>query len=261
MRGPPSEIDEAVPPQFAGARPVWQSRLADGRRVLLIARVVPLNQENQEHIARLRGAHGPKFTFAGGSPESPSVELSEVVWSDTGSNVILIVPAGSETIRKLGKPASREAAAKHRRQPEVDCVCPDASIDLVAPNGARVGVLVLQGRKDSITLSKNEHVVVALGHFRFTRIDENIMPGQSFELRPLSVSAIPTIAGLRPREWNYSVSCAYDGKNLFVTIRPLSAALLAVESKSHSDLQGHEQVIITAPPSELTRVPRRVSRE
>lgn len=247
-----SGTTSAMPPQFSGAQPLWKSTLADGRQALLLARVMPLNEENQEHIARVRGANGLKVTYAGETPPSPHVELAHVFWSTTGGNVILIIPAGTETIRKLGKPASLESAGSHRRQPEVDCECPNASVELRAPNGARVAVLALEGGRTRVTLSKNEHIATQLGQFRLTRFDENLIAGQKFELPPVSLLAAASVAGLRPREWNYRVSCAYDGTDLSVTIRPISAALRIGESDSHPDLRRDEQVLLTAPSSALT---------
>lgn len=245
----PAGTTAPIPPQFGRAHPLWKSALADGRQVLLIARVGPLDEGNQETLARLRGAGGPKVTFAGGTPTSPHMELTEV---HPGGNVILIVPMGTESIRKLGKPASLESAESQRRQPEVDCECPDASVELRAPNGARVAVLQLEGGRNRVTLSKNDHVATQLGQFRLTRFDENLIAGQRFELPLVSLAAIPSVAGLRPREWNYGISCGYDGTNLSVTISRRSVGLLISESDSHSDLREDEQVILTAPSPNLT---------
>jgi hypothetical protein len=49
----------APPPQFGTARQLWRSSLADGRSVMLVGRVMPLDTENQQHIDRLRGVDGP----------------------------------------------------------------------------------------------------------------------------------------------------------------------------------------------------------
>jgi hypothetical protein len=242
---------QPVPAQFAGAQALWTTTLADRRHASLIARVMPLNKENQEHLARLRGPDGPKATFASGQPSSPHVELSHVFWSGTGGNVILIVPAGSETIRKLGTPASSEAEPSKRQQPEVECVCPSASVILRAPNGAIAAELILEGEERRVTLSKNEHVTTRLGQLRLKRFDENLLAGERFELPPVSLPAIPSIAGLRPREWNYTVHCSYDGTHLSVSIPPTSVGLLIKRSDSVTALQLGDQVIVTAPPSDL----------
>jgi hypothetical protein len=170
---------------------------------------MPLNAENQEHIRRLRGADGPKVTFSG--TPAAEVELYHVFWSGTGGNIVLIVPAGSEAIRELGVPASQESAA-NKRQPEVELACSDASIDMQAPNGAHVATLILAGQHGQVRLSKNEHITAQIGMFRLATINENLMPKHRFELPPLSLRCVPSIATLSPREWSFRISAAYDGK-------------------------------------------------
>lgn len=239
-----------LPTQFGGAQPLWIATLTDGRHVTLIGRVRPLDAENQEHLARLRGADGPKATFEG-EPTSPHLELSHVFWGP-GGNIVLIVPAGSEAIRTLGTPASLEQDATKRRQPEIVYMSPDGFLSLRAPNGVAVAELVLKGDRGHVKLSKNEHVTVQLGQLTLTIFDEGLLEKERFELPPLSFSAVPSIDGRSPREWNYSVRCAYDGIHLTVVVLPSSTGLTVQSSDADGPLILGEQVVLTAPSSDLT---------
>jgi hypothetical protein len=239
-----------LPTQFGGARTLWVATLTDGRHVTLIGRVMPLDAENEEHLARLRGADGPKVTFDE-EPTAPHLELCHVFWGP-GGNIVLIVPAGSEAIRTLGKPASLEQDAAKRRQPEIPYMSPDGFLTLHAPNGEAVAELVLKGDRGHVKLSKNEHVIVQMGQLTLTIFDERLHKGECFEVPPLSFSAIPSINGRSPLEWNYYVRCAYDGINLTVVVRPSSTSLMVQSSDSDSPLLLREQVLLTVPSSEIT---------
>lgn len=238
-----------LPAQFRGAQSLWGAALADGRQVTLIGRVVLLDSENEDHLERLRGADGPKATFEA-EPTTLNLELSHIFWGP-GGNIVVIVPAGAEAVRTLGKPASLEPDATKRRQPGVDYMSPDGLLTLHAPNGVAVGELVLIGDRGRATLSKNEYVIVRLGQLALTVFRENLIGGEQFELSPRSLPAVPSVDGRSPREFNYSVRCAYDGVNLSVVIRPLSVGLTVQSSDSGGPLRLGEQVLLTAPASEL----------
>lgn len=239
-----------MPPDFGQYQAVWTSPLTDGRQVLLTARVAALDLENQAHITRLRGAEGPKVTFASAS-QSAHVELTHVFWSG-GGNVVLIVPAGSEAIRQLGRPASQLELASDRRQPEVPYSFPDASCDIIAPNGATIATLTLTGAHGSVNVSKNEYVPLPMGSAHLLRHDANLLTGQTFEVPPILLDAVPSIAGIRPRNWQYRVSCTFDGADLSVTLRPLSVSLRAKGDTTASPLLGDERLLLRAPSEGLT---------
>lgn len=239
-----------IPSQFGGANPLWIATLADGRHVSMIGRVLPLDKENQEHLSRLRGADGPKATFDG-EPTSPHFELSHIFWGP-GGNIVLIVPAGSEAIRKLGKPASLEAEPSKRRQPEIAYMSPSRSLTIHAPDGVAVAELILTGQRGHVQLSKNEHIVTQLAELSLTAFSEGLRSGERFELRPLSFPAPPSIDGRSPREWNYVVRCSYDGTKFIARIGSNSAGLMVPAHDYKGPLQAGEQVILTAPSPDIT---------
>ncbi len=241
------------PPQFGGARQLWKSSLADGRSVLLVGRVIPLDAENQNHIERLRGVDGSKATFSGTTTSPPQMELTQVFWSPQGGNIALIVPVGEEAIRRLGKPASTESDEPGLARLEVDVACPDASCEIIAPNGAVIATVLIAGSANRVKLAKNEHVGSQLGTVRLVMHAEHLIRGQTFETPVFRLECIPTVAGVRPRDWAYSASCAYDGASLTVTIRPMSVGLLFDDrSAASSGLQHSEQIILVAPAGGLS---------
>lgn len=238
-----------LPTQLAGAQILWVATLPDGRHVTLIGRVMTLDAENQEHLARLRGADGPKVTFEG-EPTSPRLELSHVFWGP-GGNIVLIVPAGSEAIRTLGTPASLEQETTKRRQRVLAYMSDDGFLALRAPNGMAVAELLLKGEQGEVKLSKNEHVTAQLGRLTLTVLDNALLEGQCFELPPIPFAVVPSIDNRFPRNWNYFVRCAYDGSRLTVVVRPTSTALAVQSSDPDGPLRLGEQVVLTAPPSDL----------
>jgi hypothetical protein len=159
---------------------------------------------------------------------------------------------GEEAIRKLGKPASASDEA-HRARPEVAFACPDASCEVTAPNGAVVATLQITGSSGRVQLSKNEHIRVAIGIVRLIMHADNLIAGLRFETSVFKVECIPTVAGLRPRDWAYGASCRYDGARLTLTVRTMSVALFAEQHPATpSSLSPFEQIILVAPAGGLS---------
>lgn len=237
--------------QFAGGRLLWRSSLRDGRAVALIGRVIPIDAENQAHIERFRGVDGPKVTLSDTPKSPPEMEVCQVSWSQEGGNFALVVPMGSEAVRTIGRPTSQDADGGLSRRPEVAVNCTDASCAVTAPNRAVVATVSICGSAGRATLSKNEHVRVQLGTIRLTMHTEHLIAGQTFETSSFTIESVPTVDGIRPRNWDYSVRCKYDGVALTATIRPRSVGLMTNESSS---LPLDEAIIFVAPVDGLTIV-------
>jgi hypothetical protein len=241
-------VPGSAPPHFCGARQLWRSSLADGRPVMLVGRIMPLDAENQQQIKRLRGIDGPKVTFSGAPGARRQVEVYHVFWSPQGGNIVLVVPAGEETIRKLGEPASSTSEGPDSARSEVDFTCPNASCEVKAPNGAVIATFEIVGSEGRVQLSKNRHIKVQIGVVRQTMRADTLIAGHIFETPPFRLTCVPTVAGLRPRDWAYTASCHYDGARLTLRVRTLSASLIAdTFSASPSSLSPSEQIILSAP--------------
>jgi hypothetical protein len=245
------DTNASLPGQFAGGRLLWRSSLIDGRAVALIGRVTPIDAENQAHIERFRGVDGPKVTLTDVTKSLPEMEICQVSWSQEGGNFALIVPMGREVVRTVGGPTRHGADGAPARRPEVSVICPDASCEIVAPNRAVIGNVSICGTVARATLSKNEHVRVQLGTIRLAIHAEHLITGQTFETPSFTMECVPTVDGRKPRNWDYSVHCKYDGEALIATIRPNSVGLLANESSS---LPPEEGIILVAPVDGLTLV-------
>ena len=245
-----ADFETANPPAFAGAPRLWGASLPDGRHALLLGRVMPLDGENQGHVERLRGPDGPKLTYRS-LPDSPQTELTHM-HGGPGGNIALIVPTGDEVIRKLGAPASKEADLTRRRQLELEFACPDASCEIHAPNGATVATLTLTGSEGRATVSKNEHVTTQIGVVSLALHEGRLIPGGGFVLPTIPLTAVPTIGGLRPRQWTYDVGCAYDGEVLKVAIDLHPVGLIPKGTTPPMMFFDDEQLSLTCPTSTLT---------
>ena len=242
--------DEPDPPGFAGALRLWEASLADGRHAVLLGRVMPLDEENHRHIERLRGSDGPKVTVAS-PPASHHTELIHI-HSGPDGNVVLIVPAGDEVMRKLGAPASHEDTPARRRQPELEFVFPDASCEIHAPNGASVATLAITGSQGRVTVSKNEIIKTQVGAVTLSLQPRALIPGGQFVLPTIPFPAVPTVAGLSPQQWIYEVTCAYDGTALKIGIGPNSVGLIANGTTAPALFSEDEQLSLTCPSSGIT---------
>jgi hypothetical protein len=236
-----------VPAPFANAKHLWHVTHSDGRSVLLVGRVVRVDEENRNHLNRLRGPDGPKFTLASG--DSPAYfELMDFHWSTEGSNVILVVPTGEEAIRQLEVPA----VAAIERTPTIEISCPDASLDFVAPNGATVAKLRVEGTSHAVQLRKNEHVATTFGNVHLTIYANNLLKGESFETGISTLECVPRVAGAHPPRWVYCISCAFHDTELTATIRTQSAGVrVGADDAARYGLLQLEEIVLVAPVSEL----------
>ena len=80
-----------LPAQFLPAgRPLWRTRLRDGRPAVLVARMLELDSQNRDHIKYLREELKPTVTFST-MPSGRYMELFRL--RNLGQSVIVLAPA------------------------------------------------------------------------------------------------------------------------------------------------------------------------
>jgi len=86
----------SLPPQFFGAEVVWQTPLRNRRPVVLIARILKMDDANRERVRYIREELKPRANFTAELQSPPYVEVRHAFWHPTGGNVILVIPMGKE---------------------------------------------------------------------------------------------------------------------------------------------------------------------
>src|SRR6185436_6794959 len=76
-----------LPRQFCSAQPVWRARLRDGRTVILVARILEIDDLSRERLKKMREIHA---NVTGPPGEDAYLEVWSAHWSATGGNVIIV---------------------------------------------------------------------------------------------------------------------------------------------------------------------------
>lgn len=231
-----------VPDELAGGSPLWIAKLSDKREVILVGRIMPMDQQNRDQINYLRRELVPKATLSKGTGEDVYVEIRRVVWDPVGGNILLVAPMGPEAVR------TPEAPAQNVERRTVTVSNPGGIIEIPAPNGAVVGTLILSKAYKGISLQKNIESEDSLGKATLTLNPRNLIPGEKFQTTPQLFSVVPSIDRAEPRKWEYKVVSSFDGSTLTVELRQLSVALRNANlSAPMSCLSDTEELVMRAP--------------
>jgi hypothetical protein len=242
----------SLPDMLRGARPIWQTALQDGRAVVLVARVLAMDQQNAAAIKFIRSELNPKVNLAGKpTGQLPYIEIMHAFWS-AGGNVMLVIPMGAEGHRfDEDADADMESAASDARS--ITISCPDSSIPILAPDGVAVGTLAIVGATSEILLVKNKEVVGLFGTITLSIDPAKLRLGETFTRPRVGIVCIPTIGGARPRTWEYPINVSFDGEILTAEIGQQSAALRNSNlSTPLVGLEPSEELLVRAPVSEVS---------
>lgn len=239
----------SLPGAFINSSQIWQSSLKDHRTVLLVARIPPMDQENEKQLNFIRSELNPKANFEGKLTGQPTyLECIHAFWGP-GGNVVFVVPMGREGYRFEGDDQEPDTTNSQPTQMS----CPTISVPISAPNGAIVGTVLIAGATSDIALVKNASVISVLGSVTLSIDTEALRFGEQFTRPSVAISCVPTIGGAQPKTWDYLINTRFDGKKLNVKIGAISAALrnrnLPVPA---SILKDDEELLMRAPAAEIT---------
>jgi hypothetical protein len=249
----------ALPNECPGAAQIWRTRLRDGRYVVLLSRIIPFDEQSTSVLRHIRIERQLKLNFVGSPPrEAPYGEALHAYWSDHG-NVIFVVPLGAEGRRfdpenagaKSGGPVDSRALT-------VDC--PDASTNLIAPDGAVVGLISIKGSSGQLLLVKDNEVMHPIGEVSLQIYSAALRWGKENEFtRPrFSMECTLVIGGARMRRWEYLYELSFDGSALSVSILPLSVALRNANlNNAIPGLGSAEEIVVRAPAATVLRLTAR----
>lgn len=241
----PVPSDEALPKELsAGTRPIWRASLQDGRQALLAARIMPMKDQDDADIAFIRRKVNPRLNYhQKGPPNRHYLEVHNVAWSGDGGNIIAVVPMGKEAFREPEEPSAVDSDKR-----VVPVLCPDASIDISAPDKSVVAKLSLAGCSIVMNLRKNERTICSNGRLSLKVDWDRLVQGQKFKRPAQYMMATPVIAGAEPGGWAYPVRVQFDGQRLSIRILSSSAALRNVNlPQPMPNVLESEEVLIAAP--------------
>jgi len=239
----------SLPHEFLPAAcPLWRTLRKDKRSVVLIARVLPIDEQSDAAIKFLRQQLQPHVNLPTAQSILPYVEVRHVFWDPAGGNVLLIVPMGKESCR-LQSGIVRGNLARGSATPRaIEIASPSASIQIIAPNGSVVATLSFDGASEHVVLTKGSEVRARLGRLLLSIDPSNLMWGESFQTPPILCSCVPTIDGAQPRSWVYTIFATFDGASLTADVRQLSAGLRNSNlSAPMSNIEPTEELVLSAP--------------
>lgn len=242
--------DAAPPQEFGGASILWRSLLRNGRPAVLIARILPLDDQNKTALHNIWEEISPTVNFDR-KPSGFYMEVMHAHWHPQNGNILLVIPMGTGHARfpgdrVLSGPASAATEAA------VTVANPTARISIAAPNGATVATVGIQGTTSAVTLKRDEHLTAHLGIVTLAIQPENLIAGSKFQAQPVRLSCVPSVNGASPREWMYTIVSSFDGETFVSEIRALSAGLRP--AKLVGELTGilkTDEIVMTAPPASL----------
>ncbi len=240
-----AKVPPPIPRELAPAMTLWRSRLRNQRPVLLLGRLIPMDDSNRKLIDYYRREMNPKVNFSK-LPEKPYVELRPIAWDAVGGNVMLVIPMGKEAIRTTPEPTDAEAGDSRA----IAISSPPASISINAPNGAVVATLSLSGVTRELTIRRNVDVRGNLGTATLTIDASSLIVGDDIYFRTprISCTCLPSIDEGQPRVWDYSVHARFDGHRLHVEISPMSVALRSSNlDTAMRHVRETEEIIFKAP--------------
>ena len=237
-------LDYQLPSEFLGAYPLWRVRLPNGGPAVLTARMIPLDNQNREHIKFLREELKPNVTVTT-MPTPGYVEVHRLFWSAEG-NLILVVPMGEEAFRSE-QDFAQTAATRHFRYHSSR-----STADLIAPNLLRVAVLEMAEVNKGIDLMKGLPKIINLGLLTMTIEPSNLIAGSNFIASPVKLVCTPNVGGANPRTWEYVTHARFDGFCLSAEVRQISASLQNKNLATPvSGLGNNEEIIMTIPSSPI----------
>jgi hypothetical protein len=237
-------LDCPIPVEFTGGQTFWRTRLGDGRLVVLVARLLKLDDQNRNLIKFYREELKPNATFSD-MPSSKHFEIQHLHWSE-GGNVVLVVPMGEEAFRSeqdfLAPGVLPTAPRQFRYQ------ISHSTAELIAPNGQRAAVIELAEVDKQIELAKGLPKLVELGLVTMWIDQGNLIPGSKFIASPCRLVCVPNIAGASPRSWEYVIPARFDGSSLSAELRPMSTGLQNKNlNPPVSGLDSSEEITISIP--------------
>lgn len=242
---PGAALNGTMPAEFLPAGELlWRTQLRDGRPAVLVARILELDAENRDHIARLRERIKPTATFST-MPSEPYVELIDIHWSPAGGNVLLVVPMGNEAFQfeQEAEPSDIGLTLEPRAFCYQSSRC---TTDIVAPNGLHVAVLEFEAVDKEIQLLKNRPSTESIGMLRMRLEPANLIAGSKFMASPCKLPSYPSLGGASPRGWEYTVFANFDGFTLSAELRQISAGLRN-KNAPVSQLHDREELVMTIP--------------
>jgi hypothetical protein len=239
-------IDYSLPAEFTPAgQTLWRTRLRDGRPAVLVARLLPIDDQNRGHIRYLREELKPVATFST-MPTRKYIELCHLHWSAEGGNVLFVLPMGEEAFRSEQDFVQADMLPLAPRH--FGCRSFPCTVELTAPNGLKVAVIELHEVDKEVELVKGVPKTVELGLVTMRIEPNNLIAGSRFIAQPRMVAPSLTVGGASPRNWKYTIEARFDGSCLSAEI---SANSTSLENRNLAtpvrDLGSGEEIVFVIP--------------
>jgi hypothetical protein len=236
-----------------GITPIWTCILADGRPVVLCARVGPINQENAAQLNFIRNELNPKINYTPDAPKRHYLEVHRMQWSPTGGNVISIVPMGPEGLKvDLGEETPTFTSGPPSRA--INVHSPAAQVVLYAPKGDKVGTVEFHEQTTSVELRKGFRRRQPVATVSVELVPGALLRDAIFQTPTILCECPLSFDGGHADVWQYSVKARYKKNILTVSIQPQSSALRNANLRKQVPFLGGTEELVVQAPRELTHV-------
>lgn len=231
------------PVQLGGAQRLWSSRIRDGGSAVLVARLLPPSPQNDDSLT-IAGDVKANFDAP---PKNFAMELWHYCWGP-GGNIILVIPRGQAGARVRAVPPPDLPIVP------IEVRCPDAVLEIRAPDDNIVASLRVQGLAVQVELRYECPVQVRLGsvalHLDLAGL--RFGPESRFETKPQLLKCPLSVGGALPKNWSYTVVSRFDGTTFSVAISQLSASVSNRNSPIPMlNVGDADEVILVAPTDTL----------
>jgi hypothetical protein len=235
--GRDSDVDPSgLPDGLYGAKPIWITSLYDRRPAVLAARVIPMDPKNRAAMEEIRAR--PKANYAE-APDKAFMECMQTDWGP-GGNVFVVVPMGAEAIRVRAKPDAQI-------QRTVSTICPNAEVQLTAPDGAVVAIAKIVGESRVSNVIKNDDTRIRLGEIHLSIFPDHLRFGEMFERPPARLPCALLIGAIQPKNWDYTLVVRFDGQRLVLEVRGASCGFTNAARTGNAEIGDDEELIVRAP--------------
>jgi hypothetical protein len=212
--------------------------------------MLEMDSNNRDHIKYVREKLKPTVTFSGKSGRR-YVEVLDI-HSESGVNVLLVVPMGDEAVRSNDEGPPQDTSAETLAPRSFLFSCARSSVEIAAPNGLSVAIIELDWVDTAIELVKGQPTTLDLGVLSIRIEPHNLIPGSPFLASPRKLVCRPGIDEASPRTWDYMVFSRFNGFELTSELRPLSVSLQNKNlSTALKQLGSREELLMTIPTAAL----------
>jgi hypothetical protein len=219
----------------------------------LIGKTLPGKQPSFVQGRGVRGGKGKRVTTA---PMNVSEGNTLIVTTQPDAPVIFLTDSSGNTFTQMLGSRWDDIEEEHKFEKDLGAAIgeprriafsfPNCLASILTPDGSAVGSIVIGGVNGELTLRKNELVRTVVN-----TVTIELNPTFKPEGKPLSMmgtfSVLPTVDGVQPHSWTYTIDAIVDATCSFSVRRDYLAFRAMNYKQKMPSLTGSEELCLAAP--------------